>query len=102
MRQLGYTEEAEKEIVQSLIEFEREPHPNIELNEFTFDYAEAIKIEEDEILLHKKSTLTKLAVSHGIAQSVKLSTFEELIQKTIEHTKTLPLDLARSGFCGMI
>lgn len=93
----GFTEQEEKEIIQSLKEFEREPHPKIELDEFTFDYAEAIKIEEDEILLHNKSTLTKLAVSHGIAQSVKLSTFEELIKKTIEHTKTLPLDLARKG-----
>ena len=93
----GFTEEEEKEILQSLKEFEKEPLPKIELDEFTFTYGDTIKIEEDEIFLHNKSTLTKLAISHGIAQSVKLSTFEELIQKTIDHTKKLPTDLAQKG-----
>lgn len=93
----GFMEEEEKEILHSIKEFEKEPLGKIELDEFTFVYGDAIKIEEDEIFLHNKSTLTKLAISHGIAQSVKLSTFEDLIQKTIEHTKTLPLDLAKKG-----
>ena len=93
----GFSEEEEKEILQTIKEFEKESLAKIELDEFTFLYSDAIKIEEDEIFLHNKSTLTKLAISHGIAQSVKLSTFEELIQKTIDHTKTLPLDLARNG-----
>ncbi len=91
----GFMEEEEKEILQSIKEFEREPLAKIELDEFTFAYGDTIRIEEDEIFLHNKSTLTKLAVSHGIAQSVKLSTFEELIQNTIENTKKLPMDLAR-------
>ncbi len=93
----GFLEEEEKEILHSVKEFEKESLAKIELDEFTYVYANAIKIEEDEILLHNKSTLTKLAISHGIAQSVKLSTFEELIQKTIEHSKRLPLDLAQKG-----
>jgi len=93
----GFTEEEEREILQSLKEFEKEPLAKAELDEFTYIYGDTIKIEEDEIFLHNKSTLTKLAVSHGIAQSVKLSTFEELIQRTIEHTKQLPLDLAKKG-----
>lgn len=93
----GFTEEEEKEILQSLKDFERESLGKIELDEFTYTYGDAIKIEEDEIILHNKSTLTKLSVSHGVAQSVKLSTFEELIQKTIEHTKRLPQDLAKKG-----
>jgi uncharacterized Rmd1/YagE family protein len=93
----GFSEEEEKDILQSIKEFEREPLSKIELDEFTFVYGDTIKIEEDEIFLHNKSTLTKLAISHGIAQSVKLSTFEELIQKTIEHTKNLPMNLAKRG-----
>jgi uncharacterized Rmd1/YagE family protein len=93
----GFMEEEEKEILQSIKEFEKEPLAKIELDEFTYTYGDAIKIEEDEIFLHNRSSLTKLAVSHGIAQSVKLSTFEDLIQKTIEHTRQLPLDLAQKG-----
>ena len=93
----AFTEEEEKEILQTIKEFEKEPLAKSELDEFTFLYGDTIKIEEDEIFLHNKSILTKLAISHGIAQSVKLSTFEDLIQKTIEHTKTLPLDLAQKG-----
>jgi uncharacterized Rmd1/YagE family protein len=93
----GFTKEKERETLSMLKEFEKEPLGKIEHDEFTFLYSDAIKIEEDEIFLHNESVLTKLAISHGIAQSVKLSTFEELIQKTIEHTKKLPLDLAQKG-----
>lgn len=93
----GFEEDEEKQILESLKEFEKEPLAKMELDEFTYTYSDTIKIEEDEIFLHNKSPLTKLAVSHGIAQSVKLSTFEELIQKTIAHTRRLPLDLAQKG-----
>ncbi len=93
----GFTEEDEKEILFSLKEFEKEPAVKAELDEFTFSYADPMKIEEDEIYLHNKSTLTKLAISHGLAQSVKLTTFEELIQNTIDNAKHLPAELARKG-----
>jgi uncharacterized Rmd1/YagE family protein len=93
----GFTEEEEKDIVHSVKEFERESNAKTELDEFTFTYGETVKIEEDEITLHNKSALTKLSISHGLAQSVKLTIFEELIQKTIDNTKQLPIDLARKG-----
>ena len=93
----GFSDEEEKEILQSIKEFEKEPLAKAELDEFTFSYGDEMKIEEDEIYLHNKSTLTKLAISHGLAQSVKLTTFEELIQKTIELTNYLPSDLAKKG-----
>ena len=92
-----FSEEEEREILNSLKEFEKEPLPRPELDEFTFVYGETIKIEEDEIVLQNKNPLTKLAISHGLAQSVKLTTFEELIQKTINHTKQLPIFLAKKG-----
>ncbi|MGE5196308.1 MAG: RMD1 family protein [Anaerolineae bacterium] len=93
----GFIEEEEKEILDFLKDYEKEPLGKVELDEFSYVYSEAMKIEEDEISLQNKSILTKLAISHGIAQSVKLTVFEELIQKTIDHTKRLPRDLARKG-----
>jgi uncharacterized Rmd1/YagE family protein len=93
----GFTADEEREILKTLREFEKETHQKPEIDEFTFAFGDNMKIEEDEIVLQNKSTLTKLAISHGIAQSVKLTIFEEMIQKTIDHTKYLPTSLAKHG-----
>lgn len=93
----GFSEEEEREILIPLRTFEKESLAKIELDEFTFIEGPEMKIEEDEIMLQDSLSLTKLAISHGLAQSVKLATFEEIIQKTIDHTKHLPIDLARRG-----
>lgn len=42
-----------------------------------------------------------MALSHALAQSVKISLFEELISATIEQTKDIPQDIAASGKIGM-
>lgn len=93
----GFTQEEEIEQLRALKEFEKEPHHKPEIDEFTYVYGETMKIEEDEIVVQNKSSLTKLAISYGIAQSVKLTIFEEMIQKTIDHTKHLPSSLAKHG-----
>ena len=79
----GLTQEEERRFLNDLKEYERDPTPRTE-DEFTFIYGEPMKIEEDEIILQNKETLPKLAVSHGIAQSVKLIVFEERIFRTYE------------------
>jgi uncharacterized Rmd1/YagE family protein len=93
----GFTESDERQLIADVKDFERESNPKIELDEFTFSYGDVMRIDEDDIMLQNKNTLTKLAVSHGLAQSVKMITFEELIQKTIENTKQLPKELAVKG-----
>jgi uncharacterized Rmd1/YagE family protein len=97
----GFSEEEETYILEPLKEFETESIPNIEKDVFTFVYGDSLKIEEDEITLPSKNTLTKLSISYGLAQAVKLTTFEEIIQKTIENTKYLPRDLATKGKISM-
>jgi len=97
----GFTEEEELAILGSLKEFEKDPSLKPEMDEFTYVYDENMRIEEDEISLPTKNTLTKLAISYGLAQSVKLTTFEETIQKTIDNTKHLPEDLATKGKISM-
>jgi uncharacterized Rmd1/YagE family protein len=93
----GLTPAEEKNFLAYAKEFEKEPNKKIEIDEFSYLYGETMNIEEDEIVLHNKSILTKLAVSHGIAQSIKLTIFEDLIQQTIGLTKDLPADLASKG-----
>lgn len=93
----GFSEDEEKTILGNLKKFEQEPHSKIEIDEFTFGYGDKMKIEEDEILLQKKDSLTKLAISYAIGQSVKLTVFEETISRTIEHSKHLPRELALKG-----
>ena len=93
----GFSDSEERDILSDVRDFEREPNSKVELDEFTFVYGDSMHIEEDEILLQNKNTLNKLAVSHGLAQSVKLVTFEEVIQKTIDTTKHLPSELASKG-----
>lgn len=70
---------------------------DLETDEFTFGYGEVPKIVEDEITLPNQDVVTKLAVSQGIAQSVKLSHFETTLQKTFNSTKKIPEDLAQRG-----
>ena len=97
----GFTEEEEQAILGAVKEFEKDPMAKPEMDEFTFSFGDTMTIEEDEIILNTKNTLTKLAISYGIAQSVKLTTFEETIQKTIDKTKSLPEDLANKGKIAM-
>ncbi len=93
----GFSEKEEQEILSELKSFEKDPFLRIEIDEFTFVYGETTKINEDIISLQNKNILTKLAISYGIAQSLKLIIFEEKVQKTIDHTKQVPNELAKKG-----
>ncbi|MCE2982876.1 MAG: RMD1 family protein [Parachlamydia sp.] len=70
---------------------------DVEVDEFAFTFGEAPKIIEDEIILPNRDVLNRLAISHGLAQSVKLGTFENSIRKTFNDTKHIPRDLAKHG-----
>ncbi len=78
-------------------DFLEQPLKDMEVDDFTFSYGEELKIFEDEIILPDVECLTKLAVSHGLAQSVKLGTFENTISQAFEKTKRIPEDLAKKG-----
>jgi uncharacterized Rmd1/YagE family protein len=66
------------------------------LGELTFS------IFNDVITLRKGSSyMTKLALSHALSQSVKISLFEELISATIEQTKDIPQKLSETGKIGV-
>lgn len=93
----GLSKEKALEILRLVEPYQNDPVEELERDEFTFFYGEQAKIYEDEICLPDRNSLSKLALSYAIAQSVKLGTFETSIQRTFNQTRQLPEDLAKMG-----
>lgn len=93
----GLSLESCHSFLEQIKEFEEQPVEEIETDEFTVIVGDSPKIVEDEIILMNLDVLSRLAVSHGLAQSVKLGTFESALRKTFNHTKHIPEDLAKHG-----
>ena len=94
----GIDHEAGLKIIKEEISvFEQHTTKDIETDIFTYEYGDTAKVADDEIILPNHDILTKLAISQGIAQSVKLGTFETSVQKTFKLTKQIPEDLAKHG-----
>lgn len=93
----GLSEEEEQSFLDKIRDFEVEPTMTVSKDDYEFGYGEILRVQRDEMILPNKDVLTKLAISHGLGQSAKLSVFEETIDRTITKTKHLPEDLARKG-----
>jgi uncharacterized Rmd1/YagE family protein len=93
----GLEEAEEKQILENLKKFEKDPVLKIERDDFTFTYGETMKIDEDEIFLEGKNFMQKLAISYAIAQSGKLAVFEEGVNAIVEKSSQLPQQLAHEG-----
>jgi uncharacterized Rmd1/YagE family protein len=93
----GLTPEQVTKYLNLVSEFEKRHLDEIETDEFTFVFGDTPRIVEDEIVLPNKDVLTRLAISLGLAQSVKLGTFEIALQKTFNNTKHIPEELAKYG-----
>ena len=63
------------------------------------DIPSYIDMENDVIMINKDDNiqLTKLSFSYGLSQSVKLSVFEESVDKAIEDNQAIPTELISSG-----
>jgi uncharacterized Rmd1/YagE family protein len=93
----GLEHSQEKSLLNELNNFVYQPVEEIGEDVFTYGYGAAPSIKEDDIVLPNRDILSKLAFSQGIAQSVKLDTFEYTIQKTVDLTRELPKLLAERG-----
>jgi uncharacterized Rmd1/YagE family protein len=84
--------EEERKVLGHLRDFasEDETAPGFEFDDFFFSYGDKFKIVGDEFVLDNRNSFTKLAISHAIAQSTRLSLFEEEIGMLIQKTKHLP------------
>ncbi len=85
------------ELLSSIQDFEDQPLREKEKDHYTYDYGETLKVSEERLLLPNQKILTKLAISHGLAQSAKLATFETAIQESFNKTKRLPEYLSTHG-----
>ncbi|KAL2181413.1 uncharacterized protein P884DRAFT_265871 [Thermothelomyces heterothallicus CBS 202.75] len=84
----------------SKFEVEKLGPDDVETEKFNFYYTHEYqaRIYNDFIALRDKNNyMTKLAISHALAQSVKTSLFEELIASTIDECKNIPAQLALTG-----
>lgn len=86
-----------RELLTFLKQYEYQSIEDICDDEFTYDYGYTLEVDDDNIILPDHGVLTKLACSHALAQSVKIDSFEQTIQKTINITKELPEVLASQG-----
>lgn len=93
----GLEDVEETDFLKYLRPFEVEPLEAREFDELSFTTGTALRASQDEIILPFPSALNKLAVSYGIAQSVKLTVFESTVRSTIEKTKHLPHEIVRKG-----
>lgn len=73
----------------------REPQSSVQiLNLYLVTY----RIYNDVITLKSAGNyMVKLTISHAIAQSVKMTLFEGLIENTINATKNIPQTMAETG-----
>lgn len=73
------------------------PLKKIERDDFEVKFGEAARIHHDTIWIQDNDLLTRLGISYGIAQSVKLEAFETAVTNTIDETRTIPQELATKG-----
>lgn len=100
----GMTLAEEKRFLRELRRFEVEKlaPEDVESEDLNWYLADYSRIYNDVITLRKGSSyLTKLSLSHALAQSTKISFFEGIIDNTIDTTKDIPQSIAESGKIGL-
>jgi uncharacterized Rmd1/YagE family protein len=96
------TEDARKELLATLIEFAEEPVTELLDDHFTYELnAAKASLKTDHICLPDDKVTTRLALSHGLAQSTKLSQYETRVQHTITKTEYIPQRIADTGKSGL-
>ena len=98
----GMTPTQETTFLNEISRFETEKlsPTDIQTENFNFYYTREYqaRIYNDFISLReKRNYMTKLAISHALAQSVKTSLFEDLLSTTITSTQSLPEQIALTG-----
>ncbi len=110
----NFTENQEKDILADFTFSEQETgislisrpenEADFEMEELHFEYSRLVdrpRVFNDMITLRSGDHMIKLAMSHAIAQSTKLSYFEEQMSQTMQDAQYVPKRLALTGELGM-
>lgn len=95
-----YSADAEQAIIKSLAEFSVPSFAKFSFEAFSVTLrrpGSKTLIENDNIILGGNRILDKLTLSFAISQSVKLSYFEDVLEKTGQESKKIPHELAARG-----
>ncbi|KAJ3033888.1 hypothetical protein HK097_004698 [Rhizophlyctis rosea] len=100
----NFTKEEEKQFLTAIDRYTagiKSAPGDVESEDFHFQYDLSgpyqPRIFNDMITLKSSSQMIKLTISHGLAQSVKLASFENIMEETIEGTIPLPRMMAKYG-----
>ncbi|GIL92541.1 hypothetical protein Vretimale_18957 [Volvox reticuliferus] len=103
----GLQQQQEAAILRSLARAaERGPLARYDMDEFIFNISvsEPPHIQNDTITINRRQATdhqVRLAMSHALAQSTKLSVYEERVVALVEESRHLPQDLALHGRVSM-
>lgn len=93
-----WTVEERESLIKRLLRYAINPYHDTESERFNYSVqSEPSRIQRDHIFLNETSLLHLLAISHALAQSVKLSMFETLVSRTMQDTAHIPRALAETG-----
>lgn len=99
----GLEKQFEDELLAQVNVFTTRPLQTIETDHFYYQYGDETGIDAHEqlhvdvITLNSDDPLTKLSISYGLAQSIKLEAFEVAVQETIKKNSYLPEEIASQG-----
>lgn len=91
------SEEFETRFLALIKPYEKDPYDFVENDEFTYTIGDKPRFVDDKIVLPDLEVLSLIAVSHAIAQSVKLGSFELTVHNSWNNMKSIPEQLARNG-----
>jgi len=93
----GLTIPEERDVLAESDTFRVSPASKVEVDDLEYTYGDEAKIHNDRIILDNTEALTKLGLAYAIAQSTRLSNFEDSVEHIIEETRGLPLEMAKTG-----
>lgn len=103
----GLSRRQEQSMLNFVIDYSREPLAHVEIDHFCFRYGEEVSIDAHErfkldmITLDSDNSQVKLAISYGLAQSIKLEAFEDSIQDAIKRNAHLPGEMSNRGIISL-
>lgn len=99
----GYKKNFEDKVVEYAQQFSQNGLESIETDHFYYHYGDKTSIETqdrmrlDIVTLGSENPQEKLAISYGLAQSIKLESFEEQIRGAIKKHNYLPEEISTRG-----